>query len=140
MILKGQLKKKTKKYINHKIKIKRSIAKFGGLFSRFLFISFFIGESMQINFTLKIWRFLVQVAKDLMIDTRDPSSKSSCFIFLAKFISKINKTDSIFPFSLSKKKKQKPTSTSIVEIELTFLVDSFYVIHVQKRIVRNMLF
>ncbi len=48
--------------------------------------------------------FLAQVAKGLMVDTRDPSSKPSCFIFLAEFILKINEEDNILPFSKKKTK------------------------------------
>ncbi len=48
---------------------------------------------------------IVQVAKGLMVDTRDPSSKPSCFTFPAEFISKINEADTMLPFSQKKKKK-----------------------------------
>ncbi len=50
---------------------------------------------------------LVQVAKGLMVDTRDPRSKPSCFTFPAKFISKINEADSLLPFSQKKKNNNK---------------------------------
>ncbi len=53
--------------------------------------------------TLSYQLSLAQVVKDLVLDTRDPSSKSSCFTFSAKFISKINESGSILPFSLKKK-------------------------------------
>ncbi len=45
------------------------------------------------------------MAKNLVIDIRDPSLKSSYFTFSGKFIAKINKMDSMLLFSLKKKRQ-----------------------------------
>ncbi len=66
---------------------------------------------------------LAQVAKSLMVDTRDSSSKPSYFTFQAKFISKINEADSILPFS--QKKETQLESFEHFPTELLWMESNF---------------